>query len=80
MLDFIVLFFAYQQKSNLVNKRGNLSFKADNLIFPDKDAGEFLRYYSRSPSQHLKGHWLEAAGFGTETVEHGQLLIRIVAE
>ncbi|MCG8156685.1 SymE family type I addiction module toxin [Brenneria goodwinii] len=57
-----------------------MSFKADNLIFPDKDAGEFLRYYSRSPSQHLKGHWLEAAGFGTETVEHGQLLIRIVAE
>ncbi|RLM24567.1 hypothetical protein BIY26_10370 [Brenneria goodwinii] len=50
------------------------------FIFPDKDAGEFLRYYSRSPSQHLKGHWLEAAGFGTETVEHGQLLIRIVAE
>ncbi|MFP1761101.1 SymE family type I addiction module toxin [Lonsdalea quercina] len=39
----------------------------------------------RSPSLHLKGHWLEAAGFGTDTpvvitVEHGQLLIRIVAE
>ncbi|WP_318841733.1 SymE family type I addiction module toxin [Brenneria izbisi] len=43
------------------------------------------RYYSRSPSLHLKGHWLEAAGFGTDTpvvitVEQGQLLIRIVAE
>ncbi|MFP1813969.1 SymE family type I addiction module toxin [Lonsdalea quercina] len=43
------------------------------------------RYYSRSPSLHLKGHWLEAAGFGTDTpvvitVEHGQLMIRIVAE
>ncbi|MFP1928795.1 SymE family type I addiction module toxin [Lonsdalea quercina] len=41
------------------------------------------RYYSRS--LHLKGHWLEAAGFGTDTpvvitVEHGQLLIRIMAE
>ncbi|MCH5085624.1 type I toxin-antitoxin system SymE family toxin [Pectobacterium versatile] len=38
-----------------------------------------------SPSLHLTGHWLEAAGFGTDTpmvvtVEHGQLLIRIVAE
>ncbi|MBA0189281.1 type I addiction module toxin, SymE family [Pectobacterium odoriferum] len=38
-----------------------------------------------SPSQHLTGHWLEAAGFGTDTavtvtVEHGQLLMRIVAE
>ncbi|MFP1821533.1 SymE family type I addiction module toxin [Lonsdalea quercina] len=43
------------------------------------------RYYSRSPSLHLKGHWLEAARFGTDTpvvitVEHGQLMIRIVAE
>ncbi|WP_258034953.1 type I toxin-antitoxin system SymE family toxin [Pectobacterium odoriferum] len=38
-----------------------------------------------SPSLHLTGHWLEAAGFGTDTpvtvtVEHGQLLIRIVTE
>ncbi|MBQ4765987.1 type I addiction module toxin, SymE family [Pectobacterium versatile] len=34
---------------------------------------------------HLTGNWLEVAGFGTDTpvivtVEHGQLLIRIVAE
>ncbi|ROH77920.1 MULTISPECIES: SymE family type I addiction module toxin [Lonsdalea] len=45
----------------------------------------WLHQYSRSPSLHLKGHWLEAAGFRTDTpvvitVEHGQLLIRIVAE
>ncbi|UYA58689.1 hypothetical protein NAL19_428 [Pectobacterium sp. F1-1] len=43
------------------------------------------RYYSRSPSLHLTGNWLEAAGFETDTavtvtVEHGQLLMRIVAE
>ncbi|MFP1731031.1 SymE family type I addiction module toxin [Lonsdalea quercina] len=43
------------------------------------------RYYSRSPSLHLKGHWLEAARFGTDTpvvitVEHGQLLIRPVVK
>jgi len=47
------------------------------------DRNDMTRYYSRS--LHLKGHWLEAAGFGTDTpvivaVEHGQLLIRIVAE
>ncbi|WP_267957443.1 SymE family type I addiction module toxin, partial [Pectobacterium versatile] len=33
----------------------------------------------------LTGHWLEAAGFGTDTpvivtVEQGQLVIRVVAE
>ncbi|RLM18116.1 hypothetical protein BIY29_18670 [Brenneria alni] len=49
------------------------------------DRHDMTRYYSRSPSLHLKGHWLEAAGFGTDTavtvsVEQGQLLIRIVAE
>ncbi|WP_279029184.1 SymE family type I addiction module toxin [Gibbsiella quercinecans] len=49
------------------------------------DRNDMTRYYSRCPSLHLKGHWLEAAGFGTDTpvivtVEHGQLLIRIVAE
>lgn len=38
-------------------------------------------YYSRSPSLHLKGNWLEEAGFGTDTpvtvaVERGQLVIR----
>ncbi|QTF08457.1 type I toxin-antitoxin system SymE family toxin [Brenneria izadpanahii] len=47
------------------------------------DRNDMTRYYSRS--LHLTGHWLEAAGFGTDTsvvitVEHGQLLIRIVAE
>ncbi|WP_233969880.1 SymE family type I addiction module toxin [Pectobacterium versatile] len=40
---------------------------------------------SRSSRLHLTSHWLEAAGFGTDTsvvitVEHGQLLIRIVTE
>ncbi|UYA60525.1 SymE family type I addiction module toxin [Pectobacterium colocasium] len=49
------------------------------------DRNDMTRYYSRSPSLHLTGNWLEAAGFGTDTavtvsVEHGQLLIRIVAE
>lgn len=49
------------------------------------DHNDMTRYYSRSPSLHLTGHWLEAAGFGTDTpvtvtVEHGQLLIRIVTE
>ncbi|EHD21341.1 type I toxin-antitoxin system SymE family toxin [Brenneria nigrifluens DSM 30175 = ATCC 13028] len=49
------------------------------------DRNDMTRYYSRSPSLHLKGNWLEAAGFGMDTpvivtVEHGQLLIRIVAE
>ncbi|MGQ7744041.1 SymE family type I addiction module toxin [Pectobacterium brasiliense] len=37
-------------------------------------------YVSRSPSLHLKGDWLEAAGFGTDipvivTVECGKLVI-----
>ncbi|RRN96961.1 type I toxin-antitoxin system SymE family toxin, partial [Pectobacterium aquaticum] len=49
------------------------------------DRNDMTRYYSRSSSLHLTGHWLEAAGFGTDTrvvvtVEHGQLLIRIVTE
>ncbi|WP_458574089.1 SymE family type I addiction module toxin [Lonsdalea quercina] len=40
------------------------------------------RYYSRSPSLHLKGHWLEAAGFTTgQKIEvitgPGQLIIRL---
>ncbi|MFP1727460.1 SymE family type I addiction module toxin [Lonsdalea quercina] len=48
------------------------------------DRNDMTRYYSRSPSLHLKGDWLEAAGFGTDTpvvitVEHGQLMIRIAA-
>ncbi|PWD60859.1 SymE family type I addiction module toxin [Pectobacterium parmentieri] len=49
------------------------------------DRNDMTRYYSRSPSLHLTGNWLEAAGFAIDTpvvisVEHGQLLIRIVAE
>ncbi|RRN94157.1 type I toxin-antitoxin system SymE family toxin, partial [Pectobacterium aquaticum] len=44
------------------------------------DRNDMTRYYSRSPSLHLTGHWLEAAGFGTDTpvivtVEHGKLVI-----
>ncbi|WP_370569960.1 SymE family type I addiction module toxin [Erwinia sp. S43] len=35
-----------------------------------------VTWYSRSPCQHLKGNWLEEAGFTTDTpftvtVEHG---------
>ncbi|MCE0813334.1 SymE family type I addiction module toxin [Buttiauxella sp. S04-F03] len=42
-------------------------------------------YFSSTPSQHLKGDWLEEAGFGTDTpvtiaVERGQLVIRLLAE
>jgi len=42
-------------------------------------------HYSRCPSLNLKGIWLEEAGFATDkpvtvTVEHGQLVIRPVAE
>ncbi|WP_419721099.1 SymE family type I addiction module toxin [Pectobacterium brasiliense] len=49
------------------------------------DRNDMTRYYSRSPSLHLQGNWLAAAGFATDTpvvitVEQGQLLIRIVAE
>ncbi|MEI7253240.1 SymE family type I addiction module toxin [Pectobacterium versatile] len=49
------------------------------------DRNDMTRYYSRSPSLHLTGSWLEAAGFGTDTpvivtVEQGQLVIRVVAE
>ncbi|MBA0158870.1 SymE family type I addiction module toxin [Pectobacterium versatile] len=49
------------------------------------DRHDMTRYYSRSPSLHLTGSWLEAAGFGTDTpvivtVEQGQLVIRAVAE
>ncbi|MCU1789843.1 type I toxin-antitoxin system SymE family toxin [Pectobacterium polaris] len=49
------------------------------------DRHDMTRYYSRCPSLHLTGSWLESAGFGmdtavTVTVEHGQLLIRIVTE
>ncbi|SIP73503.1 SymE family type I addiction module toxin [Xenorhabdus innexi] len=41
------------------------------------------RYYSQYPSLHLKGNWLEAAGFATGQpaqvcIEHGQLIIWLV--
>lgn len=44
-------------------------------------ATKMTTYYSRTPSLHLKGDWLQEAGFGTDTpvtvaVEHGQLVIR----
>ncbi|MCE9733582.1 SymE family type I addiction module toxin [Pectobacterium sp. IFB5596] len=44
------------------------------------DRNDMTRYYSRCPSLHLTGNWLEAAGFGTDTpvivtVEHGKLVI-----
>lgn len=50
-----------------------------------KRATGMTTYYSRSPSLHLKGDWLEEAGFETDTpvivtVEHGQLVIRLAAE
>lgn len=37
-------------------------------------------YYNRHPSLHLKGDWLEEAGFATNTpvtvaIEHGRLVI-----
>ncbi|MRT15262.1 type I addiction module toxin, SymE family [Enterobacteriaceae bacterium RIT711] len=40
------------------------------------------RFYNRHPSLHLKGDWLEEAGFGTDTpvtisVERGQLVIGV---
>ncbi|MBA0164906.1 type I toxin-antitoxin system SymE family toxin [Pectobacterium versatile] len=46
---------------------------------------DMTSYYNRSPSLHLTGNWLEAVGVATDTpvvisVEHGQLLIRILAE
>ncbi|OHV57565.1 hypothetical protein BB987_21085 [Photorhabdus temperata] len=41
------------------------------------------RYYSQHPSLHLKGNWLEEAGFMTGqpvqvSIEHGLLIIRLV--
>ncbi|MBD2826944.1 type I toxin-antitoxin system SymE family toxin [Xenorhabdus sp. 5] len=41
------------------------------------------RHYSQHPSLHLKGNWLEAAGFATGQavqvcIEHGLLIIRLV--
>ncbi|AKH64117.1 MULTISPECIES: SymE family type I addiction module toxin [Photorhabdus] len=48
----------------------------------DRSTG-MTRYYSQHPSLHLKGNWLEEAGFSTGqpvqvSVEHGQLIIRLV--
>ena len=47
----------------------------------EQRATKMTTYYSRTPSLHLKGDWLEEAGFGTDTpvtiaVERGQLVIR----
>jgi toxic protein SymE len=46
-------------------------------------ATKMLTYYSRSPSLHLKGRWLEEAGFPMDqpvqvTVEPGVLIIHAV--
>ncbi|ADW75812.1 Domain of unknown function DUF1813 HSP20-like protein [Rahnella aceris] len=51
----------------------------------EQRATKMTTYYSRTPSLHLKGNWLEEAGFGTDTpvtiaVERGQLVIRPVGE
>ncbi|AWH89934.1 type I toxin-antitoxin system SymE family toxin [Limnobaculum parvum] len=51
----------------------------------ERRATHMTTYYNHAPSLHLKGHWLEEAGFNTGTpvtiaVEHGQLIIRPVTE
>ncbi|WP_340611662.1 SymE family type I addiction module toxin [Xenorhabdus bharatensis] len=48
----------------------------------DRTTG-MTRYYSQHPSLYLKGNWLQEAGFATGqpvqvSVEHGQLIIRLV--
>ncbi|MBD2810451.1 type I toxin-antitoxin system SymE family toxin [Xenorhabdus sp. Vera] len=48
----------------------------------DRNTG-MTRHYSQHPSLHLKGNWLEEAGFATGQpvqvcIEHGQLIIRLV--
>ncbi|NDL01604.1 SymE family type I addiction module toxin [Photorhabdus bodei] len=50
----------------------------------DRSTG-MTRYYSQHPSLHLKGNWLEEAGFATGQsvlvrVERGQLVIQVVTE
>ncbi|KER03278.1 MULTISPECIES: SymE family type I addiction module toxin [Photorhabdus] len=50
----------------------------------DRHTG-MTRYYSQHPSLHLKGNWLEEAGFATGQsvqvrVERGQLVIQVVTE
>lgn len=49
------------------------------------DRNDMTTYYSRCPSINPKGNWLAEAGFVTDTpvtvtVEHGQLIIRPLAE
>ncbi|MFP1787621.1 SymE family type I addiction module toxin [Lonsdalea quercina] len=46
------------------------------------DRNDMTRYYRRSPSLYLKSHWLEEAGFATDTpvivtVERGKLVIEM---
>ncbi|CDL85641.1 SymE family type I addiction module toxin [Xenorhabdus szentirmaii] len=48
----------------------------------DRHTG-MTRHYSQSPSLHLKGNWLEEAGFATGqavkvSIEQGQLIIQLV--
>lgn len=55
-----------------------------NIRHEDRRTGRTTRY-SRCPSLNLKGNWLEEAGFTTGapvtvTVEHGQLIIRPLAD
>lgn len=52
---------------------------------PHVDRNDITTYYSRCPSLNLEVNWLEEAGFMTGvpvtvTVEHGQLIIRPLAE
>ncbi|KOY61431.1 hypothetical protein AM629_13940 [Photorhabdus heterorhabditis] len=54
------------------------------ISHPDHSTG-MTRYYSQHPSLHLKGNWLEEAGFATGqevniTIERGQLIIRLANE
>ncbi|PHM35689.1 endoribonuclease symE [Xenorhabdus mauleonii] len=53
-----------------------------NTRHADRHTG-MTRHYSQHPSLHLKGNWLEAAGFATGQpvqvcIEHGLLIIRLV--
>jgi len=46
-------------------------------------ATKMTLYYKHIPSLHLKGNWLEEAGFATDTrvtvlVEHGRLILQAV--
>ncbi|RAW92189.1 MULTISPECIES: SymE family type I addiction module toxin [unclassified Photorhabdus] len=51
---------------------------------PDRSTG-MTRYYSQHPSLHLKGNWLEKAGFTTGEavkiiVQRGLLIIQLADE